>query len=620
MQQAPQGKVLFSTDHPPVEEQSGVSSSSGIALPGPPDSLPKVAVTDAERGGLSIDSYDLDLHLTPAAAREETRATLIIRNTSGVAVSRIPLQVSSTFRWQGFSLVGVAGLKPVAFTQSPIATDADHTGYAQEAIVSLPEPLAPGASVTLSVFYLGDVRQSAARLEVLGTPTDRADHTEWDEIAQTDDDSATALRGFGNVIWYPVAAPTAVLGDANKLFEVIGRQRLQESTAKMRLHLTVEYAGDPPVGVVFDGELQSLVASVDDKDELVGNAHGLATTEFPARPIGFRIPSLFLTAQQPTVTDGQMLSVITPHTENIPPYAEAAAKVQPLLTDWFGATPIEPLILLDHPGEPFEDHALVVGQLAGDARGDDVAPALVGGLSHAWFHSSHPWISEGLAQFMSLLWIERTAGRQAAMGELAHEANLIALTEPDFSLAVPTGGEALTEASSEVYFRSKAAAVWWQLRDILGEDVLRQGLAAYRKSVALNSSYDSDPKAMQKTLEKVSHRELGWFFEDWVYRDRGLPDLAVVAVNPRLLPARPGKNSGYLVAVEVRNDGDAVAEVPVTVHSGRLTSTERLRIPGHGTSSTRILFEDTPETLQVNDGSTPELRTSIHNREITVTH
>ena len=46
----------------------------------------------------------------------------------------------------------------------------------------------------------------------------------------------------------------------------------------------------------------------------------------------------------------------------------------------------------------------------------------------------------------------------------------------------------------------------------------------------------------------------------------------------------------------------ATAEVPVTVRSGTLTSTQRLRIPGRSSASTRIVFEGTPTEVLVNDG------------------
>jgi hypothetical protein len=73
-----------------------------------------------------------------------------------------------------------------------------------------------------------------------------------------------------------------------------------------------------------------------------------------------------------------------------------------------------------------------------------------------------------------------------------------------------------------------------------------------------------------------------------------------------------GKSGGYLVAVDVQNDGFAAAEVPVTVRSGSLSATEKLRIGGRATASVRIVFQGTPETVQVGDGSVPEVRTPVH--------
>ena len=91
---------------------------------------------------------------------------------------------------------------------------------------------------------------------------------------------------------------------------------------------------------------------------------------------------------------------------------------------------------------------------------------------------------------------------------------------------------------------------------------------------------DSDPKEFQRVLERSSKRDLGWFFDDWVYRDRGLPDLSIASVTPRALDQIGNKGAGWLVAVEVRNDGDAAAEVPVTVRSGTLTSTQQVADSG----------------------------------------
>jgi hypothetical protein len=60
--------------------------------------------------------------------------------------------------------------------------------------------------------------------------------------------------------------------------------------------------------------------------------------------------------------------------------------------------------------------------------------------------------------------------------------------------------------------------------------------------------------------------------------------------------------------------------VPVTVRSGPLSATERLRIAGHASASTRIVFEGHPDTVEVNNGSVPELRATTHTLNLTATN
>lgn len=596
-------------DAPPPGQ---VISSAPTELAVPADVRPEVPVTDAERSSIAITSLNLDLHLIPAEAREEAHATLTIRNTSADPLARIPLQLSSTLHWISASVATAEGLKPIPFTESPIATDTDHTGYAQEAVFTPGQPLAPGATLILSVVYRGEVKQSSDRLELIGAPHDRAIATDWDAIATTSDAGSTALRGFGNVLWYPVAAPTAQLGNGNQFFDLIARERRKNFDATMHLRLTVEYIGDPPDSAIFNGQLRPLDHAPDGNDQPIDETHGIATADFPSSPIGFRAPSLFLTAQHAILSRDALVSIITPQEGAFPPYAEAVADLQPVLSGLLGPTPREPMLLLDHRGEPYEDAGFVVAQLASNADPELVAPALVRGLTHAWFSpqarpipATSLWLDEGLAEYMSLAWTQRTEGREAAIGELRHAALLIALAE---SSETP---QPLTEAYADAFLRLKSAFVLWQLRDMLGDELFSISLAAFRHSIALNPAFDRDPAAFQQTLEKTSGRDLDWFFKDWVYADKGLPDLTIVQANPRSLPVKSGK-SGAIVAVEVRNDGDAVAEVPVTVRAGTLFATERLRILAHASASTRIVFEGIPESVEVNDGSVPELRSTTH--------
>ncbi|NYF78015.1 M1 family aminopeptidase [Granulicella arctica] len=586
--------VLFSTDHGTLP--ASVKSGATAVLP---------EITPADRTAPTFTSYDLDVHLVPAESQIAVHARIDVRNDGIAPLHYLALQLSSTLKWESIALGSGEKSTPATFGQHEIDTDADHTGKANEAIVTLPQPLAPGASLALTVFYSGEIHTSAERLERIGAPPEQAAQADWDAISP----ETTALRGFGNVLWYPTAAAPVFLGDGAKFFQEVGRNRLRQENASTHLRLSIQYVGDPPDAAFFCGRREQLVAVSDDRDLPVAQATGVATAEFGTRSLGFRSPSLFVTDRAPTVTDDTLIAAVTDHYDSLPQYAAAAALVKPLLTEWLGPQPLTQLKIIDHPGQPFEDDAFLVLPMHA-AAATVLAPSLVHTLTHAWFQSSQTWLDEGVPQLLSLLWTEHNQGRDAAVDTLQQATNTLALAEPEIPKQEDQAGtgQSLTRASDEVYYRTKAAAVLWMLRSITSDEALKQTLLIYRK----DAKADRDPEEFERDLEQYSHKDLRWFFDDWVYRDRGLPDLSIVGVTPRQLATQGGKSTGWLVAVDVRNDGDAVAEVPVTVHSGALTATERLRISGHSSASTRILFEGTPDEVLVNDGSVPEMRTTLH--------
>jgi hypothetical protein len=332
-----------------------------------------------------------------------------------------------------------------------------------------------------------------------------------------------------------------------------------------------------------------------------------------------------------------MLAVETTDDGALPRLAGSAQAVAPLLQQWFGPRPLTALTILDHDGQPFEDGPLLVAPIDSLAS-SSASGALANSLTHAWVQTGQPWMDEGLAEFVALLWTEQQKGREAANAQLNELIQPLNLIEPDFSAATvadtpsesgaqsspavsssakvgsaaePTG-QPLISASSEFYYRRKAAAVWWMLRDIAGDDPLREALSARRTQPVSHADAQTQAEAFEKLLEKTSGKDLGWFFDDWVLRDRGLPDLSIVDVTPRLLPAGQGHDTGWLVAVTVHNAGAAAAEVPVVIRSGELSIAKRLRIPGLGDATERVVIEAPPTEVLVNDGSVPEVRTSIH--------
>jgi hypothetical protein len=598
----------------------------------PPDAA--VTVTDEERDAITFTAYDLELHLVPAVSGIEAHANFTVRNDGKAALKQVALQVSSSLAWDSLR-VRAGGTAAGTFVQHRLDTDADHTGVAREAVLTLAQPLALGASLNLTAIYSGSIGVSAERLERIGAPADQAEKADWDTISP----DLTALRGYGNVMWYPVAGAPVFLGDGAKLFDAVGRARQRQQGATVRLRLTVEYKGDAPDAVYFCGRRELFTAVSETSNLPVAAGQGVATAEFAPRLLGFRAPSLFVTDRAATTTDGALLRAVTDQAGVLDQYASAAARAQPLLMDWLGDNPIGPLDVIDldlkdKDGQPFEDGAFLVTPLRA-APMETLTPVLVHTLAHAWFASSHVWLDEGVAQFLSLLWVETNDGRAAGLERLQASYAPLALAEPDFSAATVTAtnkgagvttagptagatattqGASLIDASSEVYYRTKAAAVLWMLRSITSDEALKQALQQYRH----NHAADATAEGFEQVLEQTSHKDLKWFFDDWVYHDRGLPDLSIAYVAPRPEVDRSGKTTGWLVAINVRNDGDAVAEVPVTVRSAKLTITERLRIPGRSNAATRITFQDTPEEVIVNDGTVPEVRESTHTKQVVV--
>ena len=598
----PHGTVLFDKDQnaAPVEKKPDGAAAQ-----------PVVAFTDAERASLIFTAYDLDVHLVPARSQIAVHARFTVRNSGAAPLERLGIQLSSSLRWETFAMRSAERIVPLSFVQQTIDTDADHTGKAQEAVVTLPQPLAPGASVELTAIYSGTIEQSGERLERIGAPAEQAAQADWDAITA----ERTALRGFGDVLWYPTGAAPVFLGDGAKLFQIVGLTKLLQAPAMVHLRLAVEYVGDPPDTAFFCGRREKLVAVSENANVAVAESPGVATAEVSERPLGFRAMSLFVTDRAATMTDGDLISAVTDHYDALPNYAAAALKVQPLLKDWLGADPLTTLDIIDQDGQPFEDDALLVTRMRA-SEASVLAPSLLHSLTHAWFRSSHVWLDEGVPQFVALVWTAESQGREAALAQLQEQVNTLSLAEPMISQAAGAApvGQSLIEARDEIYYRTKAAAVLWMLRDIVGDDALKNALQTYRRE----GKADADPKQFQRVVEKAARKDLNWFFDDWVYRDRGLADLSIASVTPRALPVKGDKGATYLIAVEVRNEGDAEVEVPVTVRSGTLTTTERLRIPGRSSASTRIVFEGEPDEVVVNDGSVPEITTSKHTKEVVV--
>jgi hypothetical protein len=584
------GSLAFARQSPQVL----FSGPPRPSAPAPQSAAQAAKISDAERRTIAITAWNLDVHLTPQKQSLEVHAVVTLRNDGGSAVSEIPLQLSSSLHYES---IGKAGQR-LTFTTATLNSDADHTGHLTEADIQLPQPFAPASQLILDVNYGGAIPLSANRLLAIGAPQANAESSDWDRISA----GFTGLRGFGDVVWYPVVSVPALLGDGAQLFTEIGRQKALDQAAVITLRVTDEFFDQPPNVAILSGHDVPFNQPV---SLPTASFPGIITAELPPMRLGFDTPSLFLTRRTEIADNGLRVLASPGDAATAPHYVAAAALVAPLIKTWLGAKPHEPATILALPepdDAPAETGDVLLTPLSGDSP-PELAPIVAHALAHAAFFSPRAWLNEGVASFIGNLWIEAASGRTAAMENLNAARPALAIAEPGSPGQGP--GEDLEDAITPVCYRTKATYVLWMLRDIVGDQVLQAALQSYR------SASDIDPPYFQHLLEQAGGGDLQWFFDNWVYEDRGLPDLAIGGVY-----LSPEVNRAVLVALDIVNNGYAEALVPVTVKGVDTSATDWVLVPAHGTVTHRILLQETPTEVDVNDGTVPEVQDSVHRRDL----
>ncbi len=226
---------------------------------------------------------------------------------------------------------------------------------------------------------------------------------------------------------------------------------------------------------------------------------------------------------------------------------------------------------------------------------------LVHELVHSALPSSRPWVYEGLAHFAEAMYRQEQGGRQAALDFLGAHREAFLDSEKEVSAALQknpnqsSAGQPLAVTFDETYYRSKAAYVWWMLRDMIGDDALKAAIRKYR------ADDDKDPKYVQQLIEAAAKRDLSWFFDDWVYQDRGLPDVHVQSAHPWT------EKGVQFVTVTLENNGNAGAEVPFTIKFEGGEIAKRLEVRAKSIATTRVELPVAASEIVVDDGSVPEI-------------
>jgi hypothetical protein len=537
-----------------------------------------------DRDAFTFTKYDLNARVEPDQQRLGVRGKISLRNNSDFPQRSLSLQISSTLRWSSIQFEN----KPVEFVSQIYTSDIDHTGALSEAIVVLPQAVPPKQTIELQIGYEGVIPQDATRLTRIGVPADVAKHADWDEIGK----SLTAVRGVGYVEWYPVAMNAVSLSDGDAVPEAVANWKQREASTNLDVDLcVVRRSSEPAVAIMND------LVHADSKED-----DGQSCAVHKYQPLGQVLPSFaigdYLVLDNPNAT----IYFIPDHKTGADDYASAVEEVSPLVSKWFGdhreSADIKPQVveLSDPSDASFEGGNMLLTSLA--VSDTKLLLSAAQQVTHALFPSPRAWVHDGLASFAQVRLIEEKEGRKAAIAYLqAHRAALVDL-EKVFS-EHKSHNDSLTGSLDDLRIETKSIYVWWMLRDLVGENTLNAVLHDYK------AANDNDPKYMQKLVENQSHRDLQWFFDDWVYHDRGLPSFRVTSVYPSKLA-----NGGYMVTVTVENLGGAGAEAPVTLHMQGSEASDRLIVPGKSKGSVRIETPSLPQDATVNDGSVPESDTT----------
>jgi len=538
-----------------------------------------------DREAFSFTRYDLDATIDAGQQRLGMRGKITLRNDSDLPQRNIVLQISSSLHWVSIQLGG----KPAEFITQTYTSDIDHTGALSEAIVTLPKPIAPKEATELSVGYEGTIPQDATRLTRIGVPAEVAKHSDWDQISS----GFTAVRGIGYVVWYPIATEVANMSDAASITEAVGRWKERQHDAEMSICM--------PDGALMNDTGQGAAGAKSSGDTSGNSSHCIQHVFFG----GETVP-VFVIADFNEVQNGNfIIRYLADHKSAADDYVLALNQVGPSISVWLGAHS-EPngmksqvIDLPDSNAAPFQSGNTLMMPIAEDET--TMLLMAVQQVAQLDFPSSRAWINQGLARYMQLRYIEQEKERAGVLHYLnTHRDPLVEMERQSPEKGSPAAAaRSLINSSDEFYLETKAMNVWWMLRELVGETALTAALHNYK------ASDDKDALYMQKLLEQQSRRDLTWFFDDWVYRDRGLPDFRIDSVH-----ARPVVSGGYMVAVTVENLGGAAAEVPVKLEMTEGDATEKLIVPGKSKASVRILAAATPIKAIVNDGTVPESDTS----------
>jgi len=361
--------------------------------------------------------------------------------------------------------------------------------------VPLPQPLAPGQSVTLGMDYT--IALQAGELRLYGQFSD--------------------LEG---VLALPNAYPVLSVYEPGSGWWAVTEHAQGDAVYSETAFYNVTITAPADLTLVTSGSAVGRAAHDD----------GTLTQRFVA-PL-MRDFVVFGSADYKTLSGEQDGVSIRVHYRPLPPYGEQGARAAlrvtqatvALFDDTFGAYPFRELDVAETPttaGGIEYPGAFVVASSIWERGGEALDFVTVHEAAHQWWYSlvgndqtTDPWLDEALAQFSTAVYIRAAEGEQAYQGAIAsfrRQYEGYAQIYPEQPIGEPAAD--YTNNAYYFYVYQKGPVFFATLAEQVGYDRLLDALhnyfAAYRYEIA-------EPEDLLNSLERSLGVDLDALFAEWV--------------------------------------------------------------------------------------------------------
>jgi aminopeptidase N len=149
-------------------------------------------------------------------------------------------------------------------------------------------------------------------------------------------------------------------------------------------------------------------------------------------------------------------------------------------------------------------------------------------IAHQWFGNAvteadwdDVWLSEGFATYFTLLFVEHAYGRDEFVDGLRRSRDQVRAFDrktPNYRIVHDQLADMREVTTSQIY--QKGGWTLHMLRGLVGDEVfwaaIRDYYARYRDGNATTADF-------RRAVEERSRQNLGWFFDQWLYRRGGMP-------------------------------------------------------------------------------------------------